>query len=178
MQDIISPSDTPNIAQAQYPSWIPVLFGLISPLSFTAYAMLAKNLSSERVGFDPTTLTFSTFIGVNLLILIFAIPYWVQHGFVQKFFWLGFVGNFVDSVGLVAVTEAFACGPAGPVAAICSTTNLLMVLIEAIKHHRMLTKFELIGFILAVIGNIVIILPDYCEKYCFCLCIKKKKNNT
>ena len=137
--------------------------------------MLAKNLTSERVGFDPTTLTFSTLISVNLLIVIVAIPYWVKHGFVQKFFWLGFVGNFVDSVGLVAITEAFACGPAGPVAAIVSTTNLLMVLIEAMKHQRMLTTFELIGFILAVFGNIVITLPDYCEKYCFCWCVKKKR---
>lgn len=45
---------------AEYPSWIPVMFGLISPISFSAFAMITKNLTCERIGFDATILSFST----------------------------------------------------------------------------------------------------------------------
>ena len=34
------------------PTWIPVLFGIVTPVSFTMSGIMTKHLSSERVGFD------------------------------------------------------------------------------------------------------------------------------
>ena len=61
---------------AEYPSWIPVMFGLVAPLSFSAFAMLTKNLTSERVGFNATILSFSSQFSINLLLIIVAVIYW------------------------------------------------------------------------------------------------------
>jgi hypothetical protein len=65
-----------EIKIAEYPSWIPVLFGIVAPISFSAYAMLTKNLTSERVGFNATVISFSTQFTNNLILIIFAIIYW------------------------------------------------------------------------------------------------------
>ena len=86
----------------------------------------------------------------------------------------GFIGSFLDTIGMVAMAEALSAGPAGPIAAICSTSTLFMVVIEAFKNYRMLTKWETIGFILGMYGNTVLSTPDFCEEYCFCWCVKKK----
>ena len=175
LKDMLAPA-VKGVKEVQYPSWIPVVFGLITPMSFCSNAMLAKNLTSERIGFDPSTLSMSSIISVNFIILVIAIAYWVQYGFILKYFWIGSIGMFIDSYGLSACTEAFACGPPGSVAAIVSSANVLMVIIEAIKHNRMLTIFESIGFVLAVFGILVLSLPEVFEKYCFCWCVKKKIN--
>ena len=159
MKDLIAPA-AKDVTEVQYPSWIPVVFGLVTPMSFCSYAMLAKNLTSERIGFNPSTLSMSSMISVNLKLLIITIPYWIQNGFEQKYFWIGSIGMFVDSYGLSACTEAFACGPPGSVAAIVNLANVLMVIIEAFKHNRMLTVFESIGFVLAVFGIMVLSLES------------------
>ena len=116
----------------------------------------------------------SSMISVNFIFLVIAIPFWVQNGFEQKYFWIGSIGLFFDSYGLSACTEAFACGPPGSVAAIVSSADVLMVIIEAFKHNRMLTVFESVGFVLSIFGIMVLSLPEVFEKYCFCCCIKKK----
>ena len=61
----------------KYATWIPVMFALIAPVSFTAFAMLQKNISEERIGFDPITLSFSSYAVVNFIILAVGIPYWM-----------------------------------------------------------------------------------------------------
>ena len=50
-----------------------------------------------------------------------------------------------------------------------------MVIIEAIKHKRMITPMETIGFILGLYGTMILSVPDLFEKWCFCWCVKKKK---
>ena len=137
--------------------------------------MLVKHLTSERIGFDALNVTFSTISAVNTLVLIISIFYIAN---VDKFdpylFGIGLAGSFFDNIGIVCVTKAFSCGPAGLVAAICTSTNLFLTIIEAIKHERSLSKMETIGLSLGLYGALVLVIPQVFEKYCFCLCVKKK----
>jgi drug/metabolite transporter (DMT)-like permease len=89
-------------------------------------------------------------------------------------FIFGFIGSFLDTIGMVAMAEALSTGPAGPIAAICSTSTLFMVVIEALKNNRLLTMWETIGFVLGMYGNTILSTPEFCEKYCFCWCVKKR----
>jgi drug/metabolite transporter (DMT)-like permease len=63
------------------PAWIPVLFGLITPLSFTSNGILTKHLTSKEVNFNASTISFSSFALVNVIIMIFAVIYWMSNPF-------------------------------------------------------------------------------------------------
>ena len=167
-----------SVKPAIYPTWVPVIFGLIAPISFTVWTMYSKHMTSERIGFNSIRMAFSSQLIVNLIIMIFAIPYWINSGtFVPKYFLIGFVGSYIDALGMVVVTEAFTCGPAGPIAAIISNCNVLMVIIEALKHNRMLTLIEFVGLFLGLYGSLILSVPNIVENYCFCCCIKKKQKS-
>jgi drug/metabolite transporter (DMT)-like permease len=43
------------------PTWIPVLFGLLTPVTFTVVAIITKHLTSPEVGFQATQLAFSCY---------------------------------------------------------------------------------------------------------------------
>jgi drug/metabolite transporter (DMT)-like permease len=66
------------------PVWIPSLFGIVTPISFSTSAILAKHMTSEEVGFDPSNLQYSCSFIVNILLLFFALPYWSYFGFDGK----------------------------------------------------------------------------------------------
>ena len=40
----------------------------------------------------------------------------------------------------------------------------------------MLSSMELIGLLLGTYGGLVLVIPEVFEKYCFCLCIRRKKS--
>jgi hypothetical protein len=141
---------------------------------FTTFSMLQKHVTKERIGFDATTISFSTMSVVNGIALLFGIAYWSRHKFHANLFWIGFFGSFIDSIGVVALSEAFSCGPAGPISAVVGLCSLVMVLVEAIKHWKMLSTMEIIAFILGMYGTIVLSVPEWCETWCFCLCVKNK----
>ena len=69
--------------------------------------------------------------------------------------------------------NALSLGPGGPVSAISQVSNILLVVIEAIKHTKMLSKMESIGLVLGIYGALILVIPEIFEKYCFCFCIKK-----
>ena len=97
--------------------------------------MLAKHLTSARIGFDALNVTFSTISAVNTLVLILSIFYFVNIGkFDTYLFGIGLVGSFFDTLGIVCITRAFSCGPAGLISAIATSTNLFLTIVEAIKH--------------------------------------------
>ena len=97
--------------------------------------MLAKHLTSERIGFDPLHVTFTTISTVNLFVLVASIFYFAHVGeFDTYLFVIGLVGSFLDALGIVCITKAFSCGPAGLISALATTTNLFLTIVEAIKH--------------------------------------------
>ena len=119
--------------------------------------------------------TFSTISAVNALVLIASIFYFANVGkFDTYLFAIGLAGSFFETIGIVCITKAFSCGPAGLVAAMGTSTNLFLTIIEAIKHQRSLSQMETIGLLLGIYGALVLVIPHVFEKYCFCFCVKKK----
>jgi hypothetical protein len=82
------------------PIWIPVLFGVVTPVFFTISGYLTKDLADNK-GFNPSTLSFSAYFIVNVLVLFFAVFYWVYIAFSQYLFWLGMVGSIINTIGIV-----------------------------------------------------------------------------
>lgn len=90
-------------AEPLTPTWVPVLFGLITPVSFTTNGILTKHLTSDKVNFKPSTISFTSYFIVNVLVLIVAIPYWCIVEFDQSMFWIGFAGSVINTLGIVSI---------------------------------------------------------------------------
>ena len=59
------------------PPIVPVIFGIITPVCFTANSMLMKHLTSKlEYPFNSTTLSFSSYACVNAIISIAGIIIW------------------------------------------------------------------------------------------------------
>ena len=59
------------------PGWIAILFAISATLVFLGKIVLVKHMCSKRVGFDPSTLTFSSLFVMNAIILLVGgYPYW------------------------------------------------------------------------------------------------------
>ena len=73
-------SEAPKIVEEGkfLPSWMPVLFGILTPITFCTNSVMLRFLTGESrgIGFNGTTLSMSAIFCVNVLILIFAIVYW------------------------------------------------------------------------------------------------------
>ena len=85
------------------PVWIPVIFGVITPISFTSSGMLVKHLTLHQANFNASTISFTSYFVVNVIVLIFAIPYWVMVDFSPYLFWIGIIGSLINTLGLVCV---------------------------------------------------------------------------
>lgn len=115
------------------PTWVPVLFGLITPCFFTSNGILTKHLTGPKVNFNPSRLSFSSYFIVNFIIMIYAIIYWQSHPFDSYLFWFGLAGSIVNTLGIVCIQNALSLGPAGPVSAMAASASFFLVIIEAIK---------------------------------------------
>lgn len=113
------------------PTWVPVLFGVLTPVFFTINGMLTKHLTGHRRKgakpltseekrrvFAPDNLSFTSYIVVNIIVLVAAIPYWVLYDFDESLFWTGIIGSVINTLGLVSVQNALSTGPTGPVSAL------------------------------------------------------------
>ena len=158
------------------PKWIPVVFAIITPLSFTAYGVLTKHLTSEKVGMNINRTISSVYLIVNTLIIMIAIPFWYYTEFHQDLFWIGFIAAISDQIGMIFLSNAFTLGPAGPISAIIGISNPLLILVECIKNWKMISLSEGIGFILVIYGALILVIPETFEKFCFPCCFKNKKN--
>ena len=154
------------------PTWVPVIFGVVTPMCFTANGMLVKHLTGPKMGFDASILSFSSYLVVNLIIVIVAIVYWVKVEFDTYLFIVGMIGSIINTLGITSIQNALSCGPAGPVSALAACSNLLLVVIEAVKNKEMLSPLEVVAFIFGTFGSLELVIPDVFEKLCGCLCCK------
>ena len=117
------------------PTWIPVIFGILTPMCFTTNGILLRKLTSPKYGinFNGTTMSFTTYFIVNLLILIFAAFFWQSHHFSKDLFWLGTIGSIINTVGISCLNTAITKGPMGPVSSIAALSNIMLVIEEAIR---------------------------------------------
>ena len=158
--------------------WIPLLLSIITPCMLTVNAMTIKYLCKNN-GFNSTRTTMNGLMSFNFIILFFiSIPYWNKHEFFHDLFWMGLFGGFINAGALMWLNKAFTSGgPAGPVTAITAMSSALLVVIMAIIDHKMISLLELIACIFGMYGTLIISLPNYFEKYCFCLCCEGNKKN-
>ena len=73
-------SEAPKIVKdgELLPTWMPVLFGILTPITFCSNGVMLRYLTSEQrgIGFDGSTISMTSIFCVNVLILVFAIVYW------------------------------------------------------------------------------------------------------
>lgn len=157
------------------PIWIPIVFGILTPVTFTVNGILTKHLTGDKMKFNPSTISFSAYLLVNIIVLLCAIPYWQAIPFSQYLFWIGLVGSVINTLGIVCIQNALSLGPAGPVSAIAAVASILLVIVEAVKHSKWLSSMESIGLVLGIYGALILVIPDVFERFCFCFCIKRVK---
>mmetsp|Transcript_13938 Transcript_13938/g.23705 ORF Transcript_13938/g.23705 Transcript_13938/m.23705 type:complete len:227 (-) Transcript_13938:15-695(-) len=148
------------------PTWIPALFGVLTPVTFAIQGLFVKHLSDEKMKFDPSTLTFSTCQVVCTINLLVGLTYYWR--FVEEFdgylFLTGSLGSILDTAAITAVQTAFALGPAGPVAALASINSIILTVIQAFIKKQFPKALEIIGFIIGFIGATILVLPEQFEK--------------
>ena len=51
-------------------------------------------------------------------------------------------------------------GPAGPASALAAVSNLLLVIIEAVKNQEMLSLLEIVSLLFGTFGAMILVVPD------------------
>ena len=94
-----------SVEKIRYPisAWVPVVFGIITPIGFSTNGMLAKHLVGPKVRFDTSTLAFTGYFVVNVIVIISAMVFWSSWGmnFDHYLFWLGLAGSIINTLGIV-----------------------------------------------------------------------------
>ena len=155
------------------PTWIPVLFGIITPMAFTANGMIIKSLTSERMGFNPSNLSFGAYFIVNCIVMVGAVYYWINYEFDSYLLIVGLIGSMINTCGIALIQNALATGPAGPASALASASNILLVIVEAIKTGVMLSFLEFVGLILGTFGSLILVIPEQFEVLYYKLTCRK-----
>lgn len=155
------------------PAWIPVLFGLVTPMTFCSNGILTKHITHPRIGFNASRLSFNVYFAVNLLIMIYAIIYWQNNPFNSYLFWMGLVGSIINTLGIVCIQNALSRGPAGPISALAATPSFFLVIIESIKNQTLPSTMEWIALVFGIYGAFVLVIPKPMARvFCFC-CLSK-----
>jgi hypothetical protein len=80
LSNVVSPKASEIIIEEvkdALPVWIPVIFGIVTPISFTSSGLLVKHLKKHQKDFDASTISFSSYFVVNVIVILFAIGYWL-----------------------------------------------------------------------------------------------------
>lgn len=77
---VVEESEAPKIVEdgQVLPTWIPVLFGILTPVCFCSISTLLRFLTDESKGynFNSATVSMSGAFATNLIIIIIAIVFW------------------------------------------------------------------------------------------------------
>ena len=125
-----------NYLHIERPAWLAVIFGMVTPIGFATNALFVRFLTIE-LRFDAKKLQFSAATIMSTLTLACAIVFWYfnPHDFYKSFniylFWWGFLGSIINILGLVSLQFAISTGPAGPISAFVSISNVLFTVIES-----------------------------------------------
>jgi hypothetical protein len=112
-----------------------VIFGVITPLGFATNAIFVRFLTYE-LNFDPKRLQFSAGTWMSIINLSIAVVFWHYNpndhykSFNLTLFWWGFGGSIINILGLVSLQSALSKGPAGPISAFVSLSNVLLTAAE------------------------------------------------
>lgn len=123
------------IFDPEFPKWVAVLFGLVTPMWMIGNSLWIKHLTQPSIGFDPLTNSFSSsFVASSIIIVIGAAWYWQQvEAFRGDLFLVGFLSSMLDVCGKACISKAFSRGPAGVVAALVEANNVILLIIESLR---------------------------------------------
>ena len=130
-----------NYLHIHRPAWLAVIFGMITPLGFATNAIFARFLTYE-LRFDPKRLQFSAGTVMSIIVQAIAILFWyynpndIYKSFSINLFWWGFFGSIINILGLVSLQFALSKGPAGPISAFVSLSNVLLTLAECFYNQQ------------------------------------------
>ena len=82
---------------------------------------------------------------------------------------MGLIGSIINTAGLTFMNTAISCGPMGPVSSIGGCSNILLVVVEAVKHRKTPSYIELISLILGFLGALELVIPDVVHSILKCL---------
>lgn len=150
-----------------------MLFGVITPLSFTANQMLAKSFRRGPVKFNIQEISFMGFLVVNIFILLPTLYYWIFIDFNKRLFIVGFFGSIINTFGKVCIQNAVSLGPAGPASALLAMNSLILLVYDSIKNSTAPTLTEYIGLILGLFGSLILVVPGLFESM-VASCFKKR----
>ena len=92
-------------------------------------------MTSEKVGFDATTLSFGASSVSGVFILFLGVSWWwqIEEEFDPVLLGYGLAASIFDTIGKAFVLNAWSVGPAGSVGAFCELTNVGLVIVEAVR---------------------------------------------
>lgn len=173
-----STSISNNTNQVTMAPIVPVIFGILTPIVFTVNGILIRKLTSVEHGFNfnASDMSMSGYFFVNLLILIFSVFFWQSHEFDMQLFILGTIGSIINTIGISLNTTAYAKGPLGPVSAIAATSNILLVIEEAIRKLTVPSWVEFLALIIGFLGALELVFPEIFEKMAECIFGRSRRN--
>lgn len=156
-----TPAQPLVLVDEQVPKYVAVVFGVITPLWMIANSLFIKHLTNESIGFNATTVSFSSSgFCCTIIIILGCAWYWQEVAeFRWKLFLIGFFSSIFDTCGKACILKAFSIGPAGPVAAFVELNNVLLVLFEGLRLWHVPNYLEIIGFFLGICGALVLSIP-------------------
>mmetsp|Transcript_13146 Transcript_13146/g.22239 ORF Transcript_13146/g.22239 Transcript_13146/m.22239 type:complete len:223 (+) Transcript_13146:669-1337(+) len=179
LQDLIYPKDESimankgtrlSLSDGLLPTWIPVLFGIITPISFTANQMLAKSFRRGPVKFNIQQISFMGFLVVNIIVLFPTVYYWIFVDFNLRLFVVGIIGSIINTFGKVCIQNAVSLGPAGPASALLAMNSLILLVYDAVKNSKQPTLTEYLGLVLGLFGSLILVVPGMFERMVQCMC--------
>jgi uncharacterized membrane protein len=147
------------------------MFGFLTPCFFVASGLFIKHLTSARVGFDAMTISFASSCFSSIIIMIVGVSwYWREvDSFKKNLFIIGIFGSMFDAIGKAFVQKAYSKGPAGPVSAFVELNNVFLVIFEGLRQWQLPRSLELLGFLLGIVGALILCVPDELIRMFKCL---------
>lgn len=154
------------------PTWIAVIFAIITPLGFAVNAQFVMFLTSE-LNFDTKSIKrwqFSAATVMSTITLAIAAVFWYFNpdsyyfSFNLNLFWWGLGGSVINILGIVSLQIAISTGPAGPISAFVSLSNVFLTVLECFYYKKGLKITEWVGFFVGFIGVLILVLPEIFQK--------------
>ena len=140
----------------------------LTPVFYTMKAYYIRVYCREYKTWD---LGVDSLIFEQLCYTLMYIAYVLMKGFSLYELAIGQVVSILFLIGKQSITIAYGEGPGGPVNAILLTQSIYQVLLDYFVDHQEIGMYGLLGFLLALVGTLVIALGNMIVKKC----IKREK---
>ena len=171
------------------PTWIPVLFGIFSPVFFSSTTVITKLITQERysIRFDGIKVSITSLFVIQIFVVVASIIFWnspsgaALQPLTPHLFIMGTIASGFRTLGYIWVTKAIQLGPAPIVQSIVLASTLLFTVVEAVRSLKTPNVIEIICLIIGSVGFLELVMPDKIEKIakiifcCSCCCDEQKK---